>query len=135
MGKVRFEGPVHQPLQPDPDPDPDPNPYRYAQFNKHFALNSGLFYLRANERTLSLMTRLETRLSKQKYWDQTAYNEEIFFLSHGSYKSPQVTVRVMEIDKVRDGGRGLEALRLRHLLLLELMSLTSDLCSDLFCSL
>jgi hypothetical protein len=57
---------------------------------KHFNFNSGLFYLRANERTIELMQRLETRLSKQKYWDQTAYNEEIFFLSHGSYKSPQV---------------------------------------------
>lgn len=38
------------------------------------------------------MTRLEDRLSKVKYWDQTAYNEEIFFLSHGNYKSPQVGV-------------------------------------------
>lgn len=85
--------------------DPQMGWARYAQFNKHFALNSGLFYLRANERTLSLMVRLETRLSKQKYWDQTAYNEEIFFLSHGSYKSPQVTVRVMEIDKVRERER------------------------------
>jgi len=37
-----------------------------------------------------LMQRLETRLAKEKYWDQTAYNEEIFFLSHDNYKSPQV---------------------------------------------
>jgi hypothetical protein len=51
---------------------------------------SGLFYLRANERTVELLTRLETRLSKTKYWDQTAFNEEVFFLSHGAYKSPQV---------------------------------------------
>lgn len=51
---------------------------------------TGLFYLRANERTTELMRRLDERLSKQKYWDQTAFNEEIFFLSHGSYKSPQV---------------------------------------------
>jgi hypothetical protein len=36
------------------------------------------------------MGRLDERLSKTKYWDQTAFNEEIFFLSHGSYKSPQV---------------------------------------------
>lgn len=28
---------------------------------------------------------------------QSVYNEEIFFLSHGKYKSPGVTVRVMDI--------------------------------------
>jgi arabinosyltransferase len=43
------------------------------------------------------MRRLEERLSRQKYWDQTAYNEELFFLSHGDYVSPQATVRVMDI--------------------------------------
>lgn len=78
---------------------------RYAQYYKHFNLNSGLFYLRAGPPTLELMTRLEDRLSKTKYWDQTAYNEEIFFLSHGEYKSPQVTVRVMEIDKFMNSKR------------------------------
>lgn len=65
-----------------------PNPCLQAM--KHFNLNSGLFYLRANDRTVDLMHRLETRLAREKYWDQTAYNEEIFFLSHGDYKSPQV---------------------------------------------
>lgn len=43
------------------------------------------------------MRRLEERLSRQKYWDQTAYNEELFFMSHGSYASPQATARVMDI--------------------------------------
>jgi hypothetical protein len=38
------------------------------------------------------LQRLETRLSREKYWDQTAYNEEIFFLSHDNYKSPGVRV-------------------------------------------
>eukprot|EP00955_Chlamydomonas_euryale_P001477 16862-Chlamydomonas_euryale.AAC.1 len=38
------------------------------------------------------MRRLDERLSKTKYWDQTAFNEEVFFLSHGKYKSPQVGV-------------------------------------------
>jgi hypothetical protein len=56
----------------------------------HFNMNSGLFYLRANPRTVELMQRLETRLAREKYWDQTAYNEEMFVLSHGDYKSPQV---------------------------------------------
>ena len=40
------------------------------------------------------MGRLEKRLSTQKYWDQTAWNEEIFFLSHGAYKNPQVRLSV-----------------------------------------
>ncbi|MEW5305154.1 MAG: hypothetical protein WDW36_007715 [Sanguina aurantia] len=50
-------------------------------------------------RTLDLLTRLDDRLTKTKYWDQTAYNEEIFFLSHGAYKSPQVSVRIMELHR------------------------------------
>jgi len=77
--------------------DPSMGWARYAQAMKHMNFNSGLFYLRSNDRTINLMQRLEERLAKQKYWDQTAYNEEIFFLSHGSYKSPQITVRVMDI--------------------------------------
>lgn len=77
--------------------DPSMGWARFAQKTSHFNMNSGLFYLRANERTIRLMQRLETRLSREKYWDQTAYNEEMFFLSHGDYKSAQVTVRVMDI--------------------------------------
>lgn len=69
----------------------------YAQLYKRFNLNSGLFFARSNDRTVDLMRRLEERLSRQKYWDQTAYNEELFFLSHGDYRSPQATVRVMDI--------------------------------------
>jgi hypothetical protein len=65
---------------------------RFAQKECQFAFNSGLFYVAANLRTIELMERLETRLSREKYWDQTAYNEEIFFLSHGKYKSPKVCV-------------------------------------------
>lgn len=63
---------------------------RFAQKESHFNLNSGLFYVAANLRTIELMERLETRLSRQKYWDQTAYNEEIFFLSHDNYRNPKV---------------------------------------------
>jgi hypothetical protein len=71
---------------------------RYAQLHKAFNLNSGFFFVRANDRTVELMRRLEDRLSRTKYWDQTAYNEELFFLPHGdSFTSPQCTVRVMDI--------------------------------------
>lgn len=79
--------------------DPSMGWSRYAQFVKHFNLNSGLFYLKSNNRTISLMKRLEARLNREQYWDQTALNEEIFFLSHGDYVSPQVTVRVLDIYK------------------------------------
>ena len=44
--------------------DPSMGWARYAQAFKHFNLNSGLFYLRANVRTLDLVTRLEDRLAK-----------------------------------------------------------------------
>ena len=70
--------------------DPSMGWARFAQLYKHFNMNSGLFYVRANERTLDMMSRLEQRLAKEKFWDQTAYNEAIFFLSHDEYKSPQV---------------------------------------------
>lgn len=55
-----------------------------------WAMLAGLFYLRANARTIELMSRLEDLLSRKKTWDQTAYNQEMFLLSHGKYKSPQV---------------------------------------------
>jgi hypothetical protein len=93
--------------------DPSMGWARFAQYYKHFNLNSGLFYVKANERTVDLMKRLDTRLSKQKYWDQTAWNEEIFFLSHGSYKSPQVSVRVMDIDQFMNSKRLFKDIRNR----------------------
>ncbi|PNH08499.1 hypothetical protein TSOC_004946 [Tetrabaena socialis] len=93
--------------------DPSMGWGRYAQYYKHFNLNSGLFYIRANNRTLDLLDRLATRLAHEKYWDQTAYNEGIFFLSHGSYKSPQVSVRVMEIDTFMNSKRLFKDIRHR----------------------
>lgn len=78
--------------------DPTMGWARYAQGIHHYNLNSGLFWIAANNQTLDLMQRLSARLSEEKYWDQTAFNEEIFFLSHGPYKSTQVSVRVMDID-------------------------------------
>ncbi|KAG2497437.1 hypothetical protein HYH03_004592 [Edaphochlamys debaryana] len=93
--------------------DPSMGWGRYAQYYKHFNMNSGLFYVMANNRTLDMMTRLADRLSKEQYWDQTAYNEAIFFLSHGSYRSPQVSVRVMEIDKFMNSKRLFKDIRHR----------------------
>lgn len=72
---------------------------RYAQGTRHMAYNSGLFYIRANNRTVDLLTRIADKLGKQKEWDQSVWNEFIFFLSHGDYKSPQVIARTMDYFK------------------------------------
>ena len=69
------------------------------QSTEHLNLNSGLFYLKANYRTLALMQRIAARLSVEEAWDQSVYNQEIFFLSHDDYIAPHVTVRVMNIYK------------------------------------
>jgi hypothetical protein len=76
--------------------DPSMGWARYAQATKHMNLNSGLFYVRASGNTVALMQRLADRLSRQKYWDQTAFNEEIFFLSHGETSFLPISVRVMD---------------------------------------
>ena len=44
------------------------------------------------------MERIANVLNKESAWDQTIWNREIFLLSHGNFKSPQVSVRVMEYD-------------------------------------
>lgn len=69
------------------------------QATRHLNLNSGLFYLQSNTRTIGLMNRIAARLSKEKAWDQSVFNEEIFFLSHDDYLSPNISVRVMNIFK------------------------------------
>ena len=33
-------------------------------------------------------------------WDQSVFNEEIFFLSHDDYKSPNISVRILNYYKV-----------------------------------
>lgn len=63
-------------------------------------LNSGLFFTRANERTRGLMDRIASRLAQEAAWDQSVFNEEIFFLSHDDYVSPNISVRVMNYHKV-----------------------------------
>lgn len=41
-----------------------------VQGTTHLNMNSGLFYIAANERTISLMKRVAGRLAKEKAWDQ-----------------------------------------------------------------
>ena len=76
--------------------DPSMGWARYAQSTKHFNLNSGCFYTRSNANTVALMLKLADRLDKVKYWDQSAFNEEIFFLSHGDTTYVPISVRVMD---------------------------------------
>ena len=67
------------------------------QSTEHLNMNSGLFWLKANVRTIGLMERIAARLAREEAWDQSVYNQEIFFLSHDGYESPHVSVRVMNI--------------------------------------
>jgi hypothetical protein len=50
--------------------DPKMGWSRWAHTIRVFTLNSGLFYIRPNERTLALMDRISDRLMKNKEWDQ-----------------------------------------------------------------
>ena len=67
------------------------------QSTEHLNMNSGLFWLKASVCTIGLMERIAARLAREEAWDQSVYNQEIFFLSHDNYESPHVSVRVMNI--------------------------------------
>lgn len=71
---------------------------QYAQSWKVFAMNSGLFYLRANERTIALMEHVADQLIKDKIWDQTAYNIAVLKPSSPKHKNPGVSVRIMDYE-------------------------------------
>ncbi len=63
-------------------------------------LNSGLFYIKANKRSLSLMRSTASVLEADSgKWDQAVLNQQLFTLSHGEYVSSGCTVRVMEREK------------------------------------
>lgn len=73
---------------------------RYAQGTQHLNLNSGCFYLLANDRTLKLVKGTAQVLENEKgHWDQAILNNQLFFLSHGAAINPGCTVRVMEREK------------------------------------
>ena len=76
--------------------DPSMGWSRYAQTIRIFVLNSGLFYMRASNRTVILMDQITEHLARNKDWDQTVFNEKIWYPSHGSYRSAQVSVRVLD---------------------------------------
>ena len=48
------------------------------------ARNSGMFYIRATVETVRMMGRLKERMQREAVWDQTAYNEEMWW-AHTSH--------------------------------------------------
>ncbi|GIL58590.1 hypothetical protein Vafri_13473 [Volvox africanus] len=91
--------------------DPKMGWSRWAHTIRVFTLNSGLFYIRPNERTIALMDRITDRLNKRKEWDQAVFNMEIWFPSHDDYKSSHITVRIMNIDKFMNSKRLFKTIR------------------------
>lgn len=91
--------------------DPKMGWSRWAHTIRVFTLNSGLFYIRPNERTIALMDRISARLMKSMEWDQAVFNLEIWLPSHGEYKSSRVSVRIMDIDKFLNSKRLFRTIR------------------------
>jgi len=77
--------------------DPQMGWSRWAHSFHAFSLNSGLFYLRANERTIGLMDRITDRLMREQAWDQAVFNEEVWKPSSNDYKRSGVSLRIMNI--------------------------------------
>ncbi|EFJ42727.1 hypothetical protein VOLCADRAFT_107128 [Volvox carteri f. nagariensis] len=91
--------------------DPKMGWSRWAHTIRVFTLNSGLFYIRPNERTIGLMDRITDRLNKRKEWDQAVFNMEIWFPSHDDYKTSRIAVRIMNIDKFMNSKRLFKTIR------------------------
>lgn len=83
--------------------DPKMGWLRYAYTTRIWAMNSGLFYIRATPAAARFLQQLHARLSREKVWDQAAFNEELLFPAyHGSgvrHASPGCTIRVMDLEK------------------------------------
>ena len=71
---------------------------RYVYTNRIWAMNSGLFYVKSNARTVRLMQMIHERLVRENAWDQSVFNEELIRPSHGNHRSPQCTVRVVDLN-------------------------------------
>eukprot|EP00798_Chlamydomonas_sp_ICE-L_P031415 gene31415-6583_t len=77
--------------------DPQMGWSRYARTFRIFSLNSGLFYIVPNARTIALMERITVRLDKNMEWDQAVFNEEVWKPSFGSYRATNVSLRIMDL--------------------------------------
>lgn len=77
--------------------DPSMGWSRWSAATRRASFNSGLFFLRANARTLEFLEAVDDRLAKEATWDQTAFNEAASLLPHGDKPAPRVLSRVMDL--------------------------------------
>lgn len=77
--------------------DPSMGWSRWAAATKRVSYNSGLFFLRANARTLEFLQAIDDRLARENTWDQTAFNEAASMPSHGDVRAPRIVTRVMDL--------------------------------------
>ena len=59
------------------------------------ARNSGLFFIAATDEVLRMMTRLKRRMETESVWDQTAYNEEMWYVAGPGRDAHGVSARVL----------------------------------------
>ena len=59
------------------------------------ARNSGLFYVRATAEAARIMATLKRRMESEAVWDQTAYNEEQWYVALPGARAHGVSARVM----------------------------------------
>ncbi|KAK9129938.1 hypothetical protein Sjap_010425 [Stephania japonica] len=69
---------------------------RYAHTMRIWVFNSGFFYIRPTIPSIELLDRVAARLAKKNEWDQTVFNEELFFPSHPGYDGLHASKRVMD---------------------------------------
>jgi len=72
---------------------------RFSQSWTIYSLNSGLFYLRASEKTHHLMNIIHTHLASNKDWDQSIFNKFVQqpLSNHVNTKQLAVTLRIMDL--------------------------------------
>ena len=71
----------------------------HLQGTTHLNLNSGFFYIQANERTISLMERIAARLAKEKAWDQVRHLSR--FLPIPVHRGQSLQLRRVALEPVR----------------------------------
>eukprot|EP00899_Mesostigma_viride_P005546 jgi/Mesvir1/14993/Mv14652-RA.1 len=83
--------------------DPKMGWSRYAVTNRVYAMNSGLFFIRATVPSLALVEMVRDRITRESGWDQAIWNEELFFPSRPAtpsrgpaHKSPGCLIRIMD---------------------------------------
>ncbi|KAJ8767241.1 hypothetical protein K2173_013638 [Erythroxylum novogranatense] len=71
---------------------------RYVHTMRIWAYDSGFFYIRPTIPSIDLLDRVATRLSHGGGWDQSIFNEELFFLSCPGYDGLHAAKRTMDMN-------------------------------------